>query len=327
MKKILLGLLAGLALGAVVTAWLLQRSTRVSPTATESTEHPAGAPAESPLHLSPDRQAKAGIVISMPTMVEIPTELKAYGRVLDPTPLVALLAELEGAQATLTASQAEFGRLEKLHAENNNASTQALEASEAALKRDRALAMSARARLLAGWGPALATRPDLRALVQSLVAQKAALARLDAPSAEAAARPPTVARISPLAGNNSAPRAAEVLGPAPTADSQVQGAAYFALLREQPLPAGTAVVGFLAQDGPGQKTVTVPRSAIVYHEGSAWVFVLGEKDAFQRRRIEIGQALTESCAVTSGISEKDRIVTVGAQQLLSSELQAAAGGE
>ena len=105
------------------------------------------------------------------------------------------------------------------------------------------------------------------------------------------------------------------------------GTNYFALLREQPLPAGTAVVGFLAQDGPGQKTVTVPRSAIVYHEGSAWVFVLGEKDAFQRRRIEIGQALTESCAVTSGISEKDRIVTVGAQQLLSSELQAATGGE
>ena len=115
-------------------------------------------------------------------------------------------------------------------------------------------------------------------------------------------------------------------GPAPSADPQVQGAAYFALLREQPLPAGTTLVAYLVHSGPAQKTVTIPRSAVIYHEGSSWVYVLGEKDTFHRRRIQLGLALADGFVVTEGLAEKERVLIVGAQQLLSNELQAAGGG-
>jgi hypothetical protein len=326
MKKVLLGILAGLAIGVGVTAWLSRRTTAANSPASASSEPPAGASVGGPLHVTPAEQAKAGFVVATPTAVELQPETKAYGRVLDPTPLVNLLTDVETAQATLTASQKEFSRLQKLHAEDDNVSAQALEAAEAALKRDRAQVASARARLVAAWGPALVGRSDLRALVSAFVDQKAAVARLDVPPEEASSPPPSGVRCKPLVGE-AAPRAAELLGVAPTADPQVQGAAYLVLLREQPPPPGTALIAYLAHEGPAQKTLTVPRSAIVYHEGSAWVYVLGEKDTFERRRVELGRALPDSFTVTAGVAENDRVLTTGTQQLLSNELQAAGGGE
>jgi hypothetical protein len=325
MKKVLLGIVAGLALGAGVTAWWSRRPTAAITPAAVSPGPPTAASAAGPLQITPADQAKAGFLIAAPIVVELQPETKAYGRVLDPTPLVNLLTDVATAQAALTASQKEFNRLQKLHAEDDNVSAQALEAAEAALKRDRAQATSAHARLVAAWGPALASRSDLRALVQSFVDQRAAVARLDVPPEEASL-PPSAVRCQPVVGG-AASRAAEMLGAAPTADPQVQGAAWLVLLREQPPPAGTALIGYLAHEGSAQKALTVPRTAIVYHEGSAWLYLLGVKDTFERRRIELGRALPDSFVVTAGVAENDRVLTTGAQQLLSNELQAAGGGE
>lgn len=326
MKKVLLGILAGLAIGAGVTAWLSRRTTAADSSASASPEPSVAASAAGPLHVTPEERTKAGFVVAAPTVVELQPETKAYGRVLDPTPLVILLTDVETAQAALTASQKEFSRLQKLHAEDDNVSAQALEAAEAALRRDRAQAVSARARLVAAWGPALSGRTDLRALVAAFVDQKAAVARLDMPPEEVSSPPPSAVRCQPLVGK-AAIRAAELLGVAPTADPQVQGAAYLVLLREEPPPPGTALIGYLGHEGPAQKALTVPRSAIVYYEGSAWVYVLGEKDTFERRRVELGRALPDSFALTAGVAENNRVLTTGTQQLLSNELQAAGGGE
>jgi hypothetical protein len=322
MKNSFFGLLAGLALGAAVAALLMRRPAGSTPIAADP---PAAEVTESALQLHPDQQAKAGFVVAAPKVVELQPETKAYGRVLDPMPLAAALAEIESAESTLAASTKALARAQTLQADGDNVSRQTVETARAAESRDRIQAVSARARLLAGWGPAVAARTDLPALVEALVMQKSALARLDLLADETSSLPPSLVRVSPLAGG-STPQTAELLGPAPSADPQVQGAAYFALLREQPLPAGTTLVAYLAHAGPAQKTVTVPRSAVIYHEGSSWIYVLGEKDTFHRRRIQLGLALADGFAVTEGLSEKERVLVVGAQQLLSNELQAAGGG-
>jgi len=324
MKRTFLGLVAGLALGAVLTVWLTRRAPGTGSAAAQP-EPSASAAAVNALHLTPDDRTRAGFIVATPVALDLQPEIKAFGRVLDPTPLVTLLAEVETAHAALTASQKEFDRLQKLHSEDENVSAQAVEAAEAALARDRAQAASARARLVAAWGPALAGRADLPALVRSLVEQKAALARLDVPPGERSP-PAVVVRCAPLAGETPA-RPAELLGPAPTADLQMQGAAYLVLLREEPPAPGTALVAYLGREGPPQKTLTVPRSAIVYHEGSAWLYVLGAGDTFERRRVELGRALPDSFAIGAGVAETDRVLTAGAQQLLSHELQAAGDGE
>jgi hypothetical protein len=322
MKKILLGMMVGVALGAAVAAWLLRRPAGSTPIGTEP---PATEAVGSALQLSPDQRAKAGFVIATPTIIELPLETKAYGRILDPMPLATALAEIDSAESALAASEKALARAQTLQADGDNVSRQAVETARAAEQRDRIQAGSARARLVAGWGPAVAARADLPAVVEALVLQKAALARIDLLSGDTVAPAPTAVRLGLLAGE-SAPQTAEILGPAPSADPQVQGAAYFALMREQPLPVGTTLVAYLARSGPPQKTLTVPRTAVIYHEGSSWIYVLGERDTFHRRRIQLGLALPDGVAVTEGLAENARVLVVGAQQLLSNELQAAGGG-
>jgi hypothetical protein len=51
------------------------------------------------------------------------------------------------------------------------------------------------------------------------------------------------------------------------------------------------------------------------------VYILGEEDTFERRLVQVGRAVGDKLTVT-GIEPSEQIVFVGAQQLLSAELQA-----
>ncbi len=319
MNKLLLGLVVGGAVGAGVT-WSLRHH--------EEPAHaePAAAkekPEENPLHLSPEKRTAAGIVLAAAQRKPLPAEAAAQGRVLDPSPLIGLLAELESTRATLAAADKEFGRVQKLHAQDGNASLQAVETAEADVLRARAQRLAVEARLVAGWGAALARREDLPKLVVSLAAQEVALGRLELIDARSNGKPPPHVRVATLA-NREAATDAEVLGPAPSADPQSQAAAYLVLLRAQPSPPGTALIGSFAGEGKGPEVVIVPATAVVYHDGSAWVYALGEKDTFQRHRVEIARALGDDVAIADGLDEKAPVVVRGAQQLLSAELQAGA---
>src|SRR5258708_3825585 len=68
---------------------------------------------------------------------QVSPEAKGYGRVLDATPLAALVADLAAARAASEASDADFKRLKTL-ATQTNASERALQAADAAATRDRA---------------------------------------------------------------------------------------------------------------------------------------------------------------------------------------------
>jgi len=324
MKKVLIGIAAGLAAGVALTAWLLPRQAGSPPATGGTVAPPAAAEHGAGVHLTPEQQGAAGLVLGSPTIEDLPAETKAYGRVLDPAPLLAALTEVQAARVDLTSAEQEFARAKKLNAEGENVSTQVVETTGAAVERDRLQLEAARGRLVAGWGDALAARADLPALVQRLLSQQAALVRLDALPDESSTPAPTGLRIRTREGE-PAPRPAELLGPAPAADSQVQGAAYLAVVRGPPLPVGSALVGYLTLNGPAKKAVAVPHSAVLYHEGSTWVYVLAAKDTFQRRRVVVSRNLADRVALSEGVAAGDRVLTVGAQQLLSSELQAAGG--
>jgi multidrug efflux system membrane fusion protein len=294
-------------------------------TSNASTESPAPVEKESasPLHMTAETRAAAGIRVSPPQSVTIAPEVEAYGRVLDPTPYVALVAEEATARAAATASEKEYQRTQKLFAAGGNASAQALEAAEAAAVRDRAAVESAHLRLLAGWGSALAAHADLATLRETLT-RGAALIRIDLLPGPVAAGELTTAQVSVL--GSDARYAVEVLGPAPVADPQVQGASYLALLRDRSLPAGATLRAVLPGPGESKQGIAVPGSAIVFHEGSAWVYVLGENDTFSRRLIAAGETIGQLAVVNAGLSPRDQVAVTGAQQLLSSELQASAEG-
>ncbi len=317
MKKFILGTIVGVLVGAAVILWLRPQP-HDSPPETKPAETATNEPG---LHLSKEQQAEAGVVVTNPVPVEWQPEVKGFGRVLDATPLAALLAEIDTAEAATTASAREYERLKTL---GENASVRALEAAEAAMKRDRALSESAHSRLLAGWGKALAERTDLAALTHSLLAQESALARVEVPAGEQFNGAPSAIRIARVAGNGTL-QAAELLGAAPSADLQGQGQAFLVLIRAPGFLPGMALTAQLATDGAKQNGFLLPTAAVVQYERGMFVFLQTGDETFERKRVEVGPPRRDGVFVSSGVAAEDRVVTVGAQALLSEELKG--GGE
>ena len=320
MKKVLIGILAGLILGGGVT-WLILR-----PPGVDHDDEKLAGPDITAGHAVAPQQAEAlGLKLATPETVKLAPEVQGYGRVLDPAPLIAVLAEIEAARVAATASEKEFARVKKLHAENANASTQALETADAAMQRDRAQLRAAQAHLLVGWGRTLARRTDLPALTHAVTTGEAALVRIDLPSGEVLAQSPTVARVGPLANAGELQEIA-VLGAAPSADPQAQGVGYLALWRANPLPPGTALRAVLATGGEPKDVLVLPRSAFVRHQGGVFIYVQTKEGGYARRLVTIGSELPAGLVVAAGVAAGDKVVVTGAQQLLATELLGSSAG-
>jgi hypothetical protein len=277
------------------------------------------------VHLETDEQEKADIQTASPVAMEYKPETKGYARVLDPATLAGELADIQSGAAALDASTKELTRLQTLKA-SDNASEEALEAAEAAVKQNQAQLTAARAKLLSEWGPAFAGRSDLSQLVTALLARESALVRIDVPGGETLPAEPRDVRVTPIQGN-AAPMPVEVLGPAPMADAQAQGSAFLALLKQTPPPVDTMMIALITGGGPGQPGFQLPGSAIIRYEGDTFVYAQTNSEDFERWRVKLGAELRDgSVFITSGVTAQDHIVVSGASQLLSEELKAATGG-
>ena len=258
---------------------------------------------------------------------ELAPEIKGFGWVLDPASLAAVMADFLSAQATVRASEKELGRVKTLAAQTNT-SVRALETALATTERDQALAAAAHARLLTTAGKALAGRNDLFALVQSLMTGESALVRIDLPVGEALKGEPTGARLVPL-GESAAPVDAKFVGPAPAVDpqTQAQGLLFLVEANASRLAPGAAVTGFLKLSGAVQAGVLVPRDTVLRFNGATWIYLQSGKDKFSRVEVALGSPLADGWFVREGVKPHDKVVTVGAQQLLSEELKGQGGGE
>ncbi len=324
MKKTLFALFAGLALGAALM-WLAlhghdAKEAHAEPEKKEEPKH------DGALHWTKEQQAAAGVTTSQPKAIEVQPELKAFGRVLDASTLSLMLGDIDVAQVAADASLKEFTRVQALRANGENASARALETAEAALKRDRALLALAQSRLAAAWGTTLAERTDLPVLAESLLKQKAVLFRVDLLPGESFVGIPKSVRLAALTGDETTVEA-EVLGVAPSADPQNRSPAFIALLRTNGPPPGALLTAFVPVGGAAEKGVLLPRSAILRHDGEAFVWLQTGDDKFERRRVELGRALNDGILALSGVVEGDRVVVTAAQQLLSEELKASGGAE
>lgn len=271
-------------------------------------------------------QKELGFQVKHPAAFQMSMELKAYGKVLDPAPLAALVTELATAQAAYSASSNELARLKTLEGQGN-ASARALQATEAAAQRDGLAVQSARERLTLSWGKAVAGQTDLPAFVQSLASLETALVRVDLPVGETLKAPPTGARIAELSGQSAD---AEFLEAAPSVDPQMQGRGFIFLSKPNSLrlTAGESVVGYIKIPGEPLAGAIVPREAVVRTEGAGWVYVLNSVgDAFTRIEVALDHPTEAGWFVTKGATAGDSVVVIGAQQLLSIELKGQGGSE
>src|SRR5689334_18825510 len=102
-----------------------------------------------------EAQGKMGLLVEKPAACQQSRELKAYGKVLDPTPLAGLMSELATAQAQAAASTNVLAR-QKLLASQDNTSQQNLQAAEANAVRDELAVQAARQKLILSWGTGIA---------------------------------------------------------------------------------------------------------------------------------------------------------------------------
>ena len=330
MNKVILGILAGLALGAAGTAVYLKY-----PQAEQQQEPEAQADESFLQHdadgrtlikLDHDTQTRMGLKVEPLAAAQMSPEVKGYGRVLDPTPLEALVMEAASARAALEASSKEFERLKGLYSQNQNASARALETAQAAMKHDQISLSSVQSRLLLGWGQAIASQADLVGFVHSLAVQETVLVRVDLPLGEHLSAPPIGGRIAPL-GAPEHLSDAQYLGPAPSADPQTQSRGVQLLVKVDPPPPGTAVLAWLTIPGQPQSGVLVPRSALLRHESRTFVYLQTADDTFERKAVTLGRPAGDGWFVGEDFQPQDKVVVVGAQELLSEEVKGQGANE
>jgi len=284
-------------------------------TAGEESAH-GGAPER--VTLSHDAIESAGIETVVVAHVTAPAELDAFGRVLDPMPIVDALHARAAARSAAATARAEHARVVRLRADQQNASERDVESARAARDRADAELATTTARVALAWGATIAAATPEDAFCDDLVAGRTAVARIDFAAGDHVEQMPATVTVS-AAGRPDRQCAARVLGPAPTTDPTLQGDAYFVLIGAEPPPAGTALRATIVRAAAALDGVAVPRAAIVWSAGKPAVYVERDAGTFERRSLALAAALPGAWLVTDGVAAGERVVTTGAGQLLSAQ--------
>ena len=320
------------------TLWIGVRKQKEKPK-TEEAAAAEGAPKEEEkpedfvVTLEKEKWQALDIDKAEPEKTELKPQRIAFGRVLDPTLIVTLDGELATAEATLAASRAEYDRTQKLLAAGENTSRKAAETAEAQFRADEIKADGLHRSALIEWGPAFAklAAAARREFVERLVHGETSLIRVDILPGDALAEQPKAARILVM-GREQQPVETENITPAADVDAKTQAQGFILRVDKSPfaLRPGMALTAWLELPEKPRAGFAVPRSAVLRHDGRAWVYVQEEEEKFVRKPVTLDTPLDGDkgwfIAEGGGIKADDVLVTTGAQSLLSEELKAQGGG-
>lgn len=275
-------------------------------------------------------QTRGGIVIMRLDSASSREEIRAFGTVVDLQGLTDLrsrytsaFADAERAHASLEASKREYERLRVLYQDNQNISAKTLEAAGATLKSDEATAEATITPLRSlevtarqDWGPTIASW-----IVQGAPAFTRLLSRQDI--LIQATLPPDLSVPVPKTGSvqvGDGPRIpARIVSVAGRTDPRLQGMSFFLLAPARGgLVPGMSVAALLPA-GRNIAGTAVPQSAVVWWQGKAWIYLQTGPTTFVRR--EIPAEGPADRRVVTGLPAGTRVVTRGAQALLSEELR------
>jgi len=279
-----------------------------------------GQPGDVEVTLGAGPQSRLGISTMQLESAQAAEITEAIGRVLDIGPLAQLETEIESAQAAAKASGSETKRLSVLAADDQNASRRTLEAAQAQSTADAARLQLALQRLALEWGPGLASMDmsERRELVAQIAGGRAALLRVDPLEPVEGLMNATV-RLRPDAGLPAIDT--ENLGPAATADAQLQSEGLLVSVRNEDnvnLRAGR-ILAAEVDNGRSITGVMLPRSALVRIDGATWAYIRHGPETFLRREVIGPRILAEGWFVHGGFSPGEEIVDNGAGSLLAVE--------
>lgn len=332
-------LTAAVVLGLGWTLWVGVRKQQEKPeseeaAAADGTSKQEEQPEDFVVRLEKEKWEALDLEMGEPEKTELQPRRIAFGRVLDPTAIVALDGELSTAEAALAASRAEYERTQGLFKNGENLARKTLETAQAQFRADEIKAGGLRRGALLGWGPAFAAldAAQRREFVEQLVRGETALIRVDILPGDALADAPKSARVLVL-GREEQPIETPDITPAADVDAKTQAQGFILRVDRPafPLRPGMAVTAWLELPQKARAGFAIPRSAVLRHDGRAWVYVQEEEEKFVRKPVTLDTPLGGEkgwfVAAEGGIKADDLLVVTGAQSLLSEELKAQGSGQ
>jgi hypothetical protein len=265
----------------------------------------------------PQTQARLGLRVSPALADRFAPSASGYARVVDPSPLAALAADLEAAAAAAAASQAEAARAQALQADDQIVAAKVAEAAVAQAAADRARLSLLRTRLGLEWGPWLAAMNNAQrqGLVQALARGDAALVRIDGAVSTLAV---STVSIDIGAGGQAQAR---ILGPARTGDPRLQSSGWLAIVRgpaARRLAVGLVLPVQLPTAG-AVEGVRLPGGAVLRAEGRSWAYVRTSAGGFERRALTGVAPIDGGLFASGGVRPGENLVVQGASALYTSE--------
>lgn len=260
-------------------------------------------------------QKRLGVATAPLAVARRQASTAGFARVLDPVPLATLDGDLATAVTAVAASKAEAARTKALAAADATVSLKVAQSAQALASADAAKLALLRRRVGLEWGPAFAGDASRARLIAELVAGRAALVRIDAPTGAAGAH---TAQMQ-LSGGETVTVA--ILGPARTADPRVQTGGLVGVVRG---PAAARLgIGMSApvtlSGAAGGVGVIVPRSALIRTGGQTFAYVRKDATHFERRALVAPAPQPEGLFSAGGFSPGEPVVVSGASALLAAE--------
>ena len=265
-------------------------------------------------------QRASGITVTRLKTAHYRPQVTGYGLVMDLTPLLTLRARLQASGAALSAAEQEYQRLRGLNRHGQNISAKRLQAAHAVWQNARAQVAMLRVRALQRWGSVLSRwlEGSAKSRLDGLADGRRQLLRISAAQASYRLKPPAHLEIGGGAR-------ATLVSITPRVNPEIQAPTYF-YLADSTMPVG---LQFTAGFPISQKALTgvqIPRAAVIWYAGAAWVYMRISATEFERRLITTRYPRAGGWFVSTGVHPGEQLVTQGAELLFADELSGHASG-
>lgn len=273
-----------------------------------------------------------GITVAPLAAVRRSGETRANGVVLQLQPFLDLKSSYLTAQmnivrerAVAQASQAEYARLQQLNSGGENIAVKTVEMARATAESDSATLKNAEQSLAVlkdsiqlHWSGTVARWLEQGSpQFDAMLAQREFLVQVTAFGAYSHAAPPRAIVEMPDGTHVSA----QLVSALPQLDPRLQAPSFLYAVPAHPgLVPGINLSVFLPS-GAVRSGVLVPYGAAVWWQGSAWCYVEEQPDKFTREEVPTANPTPAGWFVNEGITAGERVVTSGAQTLLSEEFR------
>ena len=236
---------------------------------------------------------------------------------------VAAASQIEKSRVDIEVARKQYARVKTLFDSDQNISAKALESADGNLRALETEERAAEQQLsLQGsmaeqqWGGVVAKwAMDGSPELDRILGMHEVLIQVTLPFGQSYTAPKTI--LVEVPGRSRAE--ATLISAFPRVDPRIQGRSFLYSAAAQPdFTPGVNLVSHFAV-GNSMHGVIVPASAVVWSEGKAWAYLQTSARQFSRRELSTDSPVDAGYFVTAGFSAANKVVTKGAQSLLSEE--------